>query len=379
MNKKTLMFLPLMVFTIFYTNLTALNRLDLLDSYGYGRESSVDRANALNQTCREKSKAESELASISTSLELATKSGSEAAIKEFSDLKQNQETLIKTLKRQITNLEPTTISDIIFRMSLGEDPKSVLREFNIHDVGAAKLFGYYTLASGAKVLGKRFDTALDQSIGEPFGGFLYNGFSKIGKAMRFVCDKVTGREGEPFEAKEVSAWQARLDLTLQALENQARTALRMGGRDKVSRMMGEDLDGEAQDPTDPQWEVQKILFAKTFINIVNQIDSKIKYYSPKKDAQLIEYATQIKEWILAFLDHCWNKTKTNKDLGSTNNLTFLSNLRGQLNNAFSMLNSYLTYSDDSKNKTKPMATNPYAGFSRPRNAFLNDSEDDDTF
>lgn len=240
----------------------------------------------------------------------------------------------------------TTISDAVLRASIGEDAWKDLKNLTTGNEDWIRLGGYVAAIKGAEILGKRVDKALDESLGEPLSSFFSTLVKKFGKGVHYCCDRIVGRKGEPFDYQEVEFWHNSLNKTLLGLEKWARNSGMLGQRDRVARSWSDD---EEEETVEQSWKWQRDLYERRLRDIIDRIDKRLEYHKQRMDFQIIEYASQIRDWIFGYLENVLLKTKSHKDLGSSDNRVALANLIEELSNAFSSLLNYL---DPNRNKSQ---------------------------
>ncbi len=247
-----------------------------------------------------------------------------------------------------------SLRDAVLRASIGEAAWKDLQTLTTGKEWWLTVGGYVAAIKGAEVFGKRLDNVLNESLGEPLSRFCLAGTKGIGRWIRYCMDSIVGVKGDPFDCQEVEFWQSNLNKTLLGLERWAKNSGMLGQRDKVIRSWM-DGDEEDEETVDQSWKWQRDLYERRLRSVANCIRSRLRYHIQKGDLEVVEYASQIRDWILGYLENVLLKTKSHKDLGSSSNRVALSNLIEELTNAFVSLLNHL---DPGRSK------NPFNAFAR---------------
>ncbi|HBS48250.1 TPA: hypothetical protein DEO28_04155 [Candidatus Dependentiae bacterium] len=292
----------------------------------------------------------------------------DAKIASLKEKIKQKKTALRAIDNQLSKYEAPGFKDIIVRSALGEDAKTLARDFRSNDASFPIIALDILAGTGTRVISRRLESAVDKTIGSAFEKLLATGINWATIPFTWTYNKFTGREGEPLLYTEIEAWGVMLENTAKQLITISTKATTLGGREKMQRMS---LDEESapENVYDAQWEGIKKLYTTLFLNVADQLNEKLKYYSESsssKDKQIVVYGTQARDWIKAFIEQCFSKTKTYKDLGSSNNVIFLNSLRSQLNICFGILLGYLADNENQKTKPQSNYNSPYSGgFAKP--------------
>lgn len=260
--------------------------------------------------------------------------------------------------------KPMGLKDVFIRGFAGDNWKA-LKDYNPQTITEAIAAG--TLFSSAGVMNKRFEKAIDRSLGGMLDTLIYGSYRSLSYYVKEVYysvrNVVTGHSGRPLEVDEVKCWQDSVNMILRSLLKTAKDANMMGSRfnEKVLRE-GQDDDQEASS----EWMVILASDIAELCYIANTVKRSVLFYNKQSDRSIIHYADQIHNLLVGIKKTVLEKTKSYRDLGTSDYKASLDRAQSSIDQYFKLLIRQLDSSDialDTKTSTNT-TSNGRSGFSR---------------
>lgn len=239
-----------------------------------------------------------------------------------------------------------TWSDLVVRAAAGDNWKA-LEGFSAGDKWYNAVAALPVIA-GVRAVSKRLEATIDQTLGGVFYG-AYRGISFYSSAVyRAIRNKLGGYSGVPFEVHEVKAWRASVRNLFAGLSTIAKDADRLASRstDKILRQGGgEELINE-------EWmgivtsDIAELSF------IAHCIDASVKYYNVSIDRGIVHYAEQLSALLKTVKATVLEKTKSYRDLGSTDTSQALLRFQSTVDKYFELLLSHLSEQERLQDKQR---------------------------